>query len=130
MAVSRQIIGCAWFSAATYDIAFGSLILIAAIVSLRHGRIFRTTPATLLGAGFASGFMGTLTAVGGPPMALVYQNSDGPTVRSTLNTYFAAGALVSIGVLGAVGQFGTREWWWSLARRDSAPDYERPVWAE
>ena len=33
-------------------------------------------------AGLLSGFMGTITSVGGPPMAMVYQNMPGPKVRA------------------------------------------------
>jgi uncharacterized membrane protein YfcA len=102
------------FAARTYDIVFGSLVLVATSVSLWGGG-FRPTPVALVGVGFASGFMGTLTAVGGPPMALVYQHASGPTLRSTLNAYFAVGATISIGVLAAAGRFGLHESLWGIA---------------
>ncbi|WP_404978670.1 TSUP family transporter [Caballeronia novacaledonica] len=73
------------FAARTYDVVFGSLIIVATVVSLWRGGV-QPTPIALVGAGFASGFIGTLTAVGGPPMALVYQNANGPTLRSTLRS--------------------------------------------
>jgi uncharacterized membrane protein YfcA len=64
----------------------------------------------LVVAGFASGFIGTLTSIGGPPMALVYQHVEGPVLRATLNTYFALGSVMSIGALAFTGHFGRHEW--------------------
>jgi uncharacterized membrane protein YfcA len=102
------------FATRTYDVVFGSLIIVATFVSFWGGGV-RPTPVAVVGAGFVSGFMGTLTSVGGPPMALVYQNADGPTLRSTLNAYFAVGATISIGVLAAAGRFGLQESLWGIA---------------
>jgi uncharacterized membrane protein YfcA len=93
--------------AGTYDVLFGSLVLAATLLSLRRVGLL-PSPLALLTAGFASGFMGTLTSVGGPPIALVYQHARGSTLRATLNTYFAIGSLISIGVLGAVERFEVR----------------------
>ena len=86
----------------------GLAVLIAVLVSLVAPRV-RPTPGALVSAGFASGFMGTTTSIGGPPIALVYQSSDGPTFRSTLATYFAVGAGISLAALAAAGQLGAHE---------------------
>jgi len=59
--------------------------------------------------------MGTLTSVGGPPIALVYPNASGPTLRSTLSAFFAIGATISIGVLSVAGRFGVKELLWGIA---------------
>jgi uncharacterized membrane protein YfcA len=53
--------------------------------------------------------MGTTTSIGGPPIALVYQASNGPTFRSTLATYFAFGAAISLVTLALAGQLGAHE---------------------
>jgi len=98
------------FAARTYDVVFGSLIIFATLISFWRGGV-RPTPVALVGAGF----LGTLTSVGGPPMALVYQNASGPTIRSTLNAYFAVGATISIEVLAAAGRFGLKEALWGIA---------------
>jgi len=87
----------------TYDALFGSLVLVAVLISI-WGKAVRPTPRALLAAGVASGFMGTLTSVGGPPIALVYQHASGPQLRSTLNAYFALGSIVSLGLLALAGQ--------------------------
>ena len=104
----------------------GASVLAAVAVSLMTPR-FRPTRSALVSAGFASGFMGTTTSIGGPPMALVYQSSDGPTFRSTLATYFAVGAAISLATLAAAGQLGRqscasacccgRAWRWASCSR-------------
>ena len=53
--------------------------------------------------------MSTLSSVGGPPIALLYQDARGRELRGTLAAVFTVGALVSIGLLAAVGRFGERE---------------------
>ena len=40
--------------------------------------------------------MGTLIGIGGPPMAIVYQNSTAKNVVATLNMFFGIGALFSV----------------------------------
>ena len=47
-------------------------------------------------AGFVSNVTGTAAAVGGPPVALLYQHHGGPTVRATLGVFFATSATLSI----------------------------------
>lgn len=67
------------------------------------------TRTTLTGAGALSGFMGTLTSVGGPPIALVYQREHASRLRSTLAGYFFFGATLSLGALVVAGRFGRDE---------------------
>jgi uncharacterized membrane protein YfcA len=93
---------------ASYELIFGGLVLVAVLLCLRSNGVRASVP-TLLTAGFASGVMGTLTSVGGPPIALVYQNASGPEMRATLNAYFALGSTVSLAVLAYVGHFGATQ---------------------
>jgi uncharacterized membrane protein YfcA len=69
----------------------------------------RPTRTALFSAGTASGFMATVGALGGPPVALVYQHSPGPRLRGTLAVYFIAGPIVSLAALAAVGRFSSEE---------------------
>lgn len=62
------------------------------------------TRRALLVAGAASGVTGTAAAIGGPPVALLYQHASGPRVRATLAAFFVLGAVVSLVALGVVGQ--------------------------
>lgn len=83
-------------------------VLAAVAVSLTSRRFVPTGP-TLVGASLASGFMGTATGVGGPPMALAYQHRDPPTMRGTISAYFAIGAVMSLVGLAAAGELGRRQ---------------------
>lgn len=64
----------------------------------------RRTPGSLMLAGAASGAFGTATSVGGPPLALVYQNARGPRVRGTLSAVFVVGCVTSLATLGIAGR--------------------------
>lgn len=84
-------------------------VLFAVAVSMT-GRRFRPSDQSLMVAGMASGFAGTTTGVGGPPMALTYQNSDPATMRSTISAFFSIGAVLSISALALAGEIGVRQW--------------------
>jgi uncharacterized protein len=89
---------------AQIELFFGLLLLVAVGLSALQWSL-RPTPGTLLGAGAASGFMATTVAVGGPPIALVYQRATGPVIRSTLAKYFVVGISFSILALTVGGEF-------------------------
>jgi uncharacterized membrane protein YfcA len=95
-------------SAHGLSMAFGLLLLLAVAMSASGWRL-RPTPASLVGAGLLSGFMGTTTSIGGPPMALVYQDADGATIRGTLAAFLTVGISLSLLSLAAVGRFGVAE---------------------
>ncbi len=61
-------------------------------------------------AGFFSGLGGTATAIGGPPMALLYQHQQGDFVRANLSSFFAIGSLISLAGM-AMGGFVTSQSW-------------------
>lgn len=83
-------------------------VLVSVGASLSTGR-FRPRDGALAVAGLASGFMGTATGVGGPPIALVYQHSDPATMRSTISAFFSIGAVMSALALAVAGEVGTRQ---------------------
>ena len=85
----------------------GSVLL--AVVASITGRLFRPTDRALVVAGLASGFAATTTGVGGPPMALTYQNSDPATMRATISAFFSIGSLMSLGALTLAGEVGMRQ---------------------
>ena len=58
--------------------------------------------------GFVSGVAGTTTGVGGPPLALTLQHIPPRQLRGTMSVYFLVGASISLVVLAAWGEFGTR----------------------
>jgi uncharacterized protein len=88
--------------------ALAGVVLIGVLMSLVGWRIPRR-PMNVIAVGAVSGAMGTLSSVGGPPIALLYQDTRGRELRGTLAAVFTVGALVSIGLLAVVGRFGTDE---------------------
>lgn len=85
------------------SLLFAGLVLLAVAVSAA-GWHLAPTRRTLAGAGVAAGFMGTISGIGGPPIALVYQRADGPTLRATLSRFFLVGGFISLAVLAASGK--------------------------
>lgn len=84
---------------------FGVLVLMAVVLSL-IGLRFAPTKRSLFAAGLASGYMGTITSVGTPPMAIVYQHSPGAEVRANMSVFLVVGGIVSILSLALFGAFG------------------------
>ena len=66
------------------------------------------TRGSLMTAGLVSGFSGTATSIGGPPMAILYQNRPPRQIRTTLAVYFMVGAALSLAGLALAGQLDLR----------------------
>jgi uncharacterized membrane protein YfcA len=87
---------------------FAALILTAVFLSMA-GLHIRITKLALLIGGVASGILGTMAGIQGPPIALVLQHEAPDRLRATLCAFFASGSLVSLLALGAAGVFGIGE---------------------
>jgi len=83
----------------------GIMVLLAILISIA-GLSLPLNRASLIGAGTFSGLMGTTSAIGGAPMALVYQHQKGPQLRGSLSSIFVIGTLIGIVTLFAIGRFG------------------------
>ena len=94
--------------ASGFSILFGLLVLIGVALSAWGARV-RVTRSSTLAAGMLGGFMGTTTAIGGPPVALVYQHSGAQQFRGTLSAYFVVSSCVGLTALATVGRFGRAE---------------------
>ncbi len=81
----------------------GVLILAAALGSFLKPA-FEVNDGTRLAGGVASGIVGTVAALGGTPLALVYQDRSGAELRSTLAISFVVGIAMSLVGLGLAGQ--------------------------
>lgn len=90
-------------STALLGLLFGFCILVAVLIGLAK-KAWEPRPATLVGAGFLSGLMGTLSAIGGPPMALLYQHQKGSVIRGSLAGFFVVGTVLSLASLGIAGK--------------------------
>lgn len=78
------------------------MVVLGVVVSL-WGYLPRPTRRAVILAGMASGAMGTATAIGGPPMAMVWQRFAGPRLRGTMSGFFLAGSSMSLAALAATG---------------------------
>ncbi len=99
-AAGSWVVGVA--STRTLSALVGGLLLAAALVSAGV-RVDPGRPTRLV-AGFASGVMGTVAAVGGPAVALAYQTRPGPEVRATLSVTFVLGLVLSFAALALAGE--------------------------
>ncbi len=97
-----------WIDQRTLGLWLGISVLAAVWLSL--GKVaFRPTSGAMFSAGFLSGFMGTSTSIGGPPMALVLQHQTADYIRANLAAFFVASCLMTLFMLILVGRFGERE---------------------
>jgi uncharacterized membrane protein YfcA len=90
------------------SLAIAAIVLVAVAIT---GSGVHVTPTrnVLVGAGAASGLMGTASSIGGPPMAMVLHGTGGPAMRGTLSAFFILGTVISVALLAAVGEFGTQD---------------------
>ena len=90
------------------SLLFGGIVLLGVGISM-SGLHVEPRPVSLLVGGTLSGIMGTIAAIGGPPMALLYQHAPGARVRGTLSSLFLIGTIISLAALSLVGRFGREE---------------------
>ena len=90
------------------SLTFAVMVIIGVLLSISGLRL-SLKPGNLLGSGTLSGLMATTSAIGGPPLALIYQDLKGPELRGTLSGIFVIGAFISLLVLSTVGYFGYLE---------------------
>lgn len=97
-----------WIDQAQLALLLGVSVLVAVGLSLRNIAL-RPTNAAMFSAGFLSGFMGTSSSIGGPPMALVLQHQEGHFIRANLSAFFIVSCLLSLAMLSVIGEFGREQ---------------------
>jgi uncharacterized membrane protein YfcA len=97
-----------WIDQEMLGLWLGVTVLLAVAVSLKSVSLTPTT-GHMLTAGFMSGFMGTSSSIGGPPMALLLQHQDAKFIRANLSAFFVVSCLMTLAMLAPVGYFGSRE---------------------
>lgn len=85
------------------EILFGIVILLVVLISALRPVIEPTGAMKFLG-GAASGLFATTAAIGGPPIAVVYQGRPGPEVRATMGAIFGLGSVLSLVALIPAGR--------------------------
>ena len=96
------------FSDTALDVLIASLVL-TAVAIVASGVVIRLNRLTKLTAGIASGTMGLVASIGGPPLALLYRDVEGGKLRSSLNAIFAIGILFSISVRAVSGEISSTD---------------------
>ncbi|MEX1006334.1 MAG: sulfite exporter TauE/SafE family protein [Acidimicrobiia bacterium] len=105
-AVPGTLAGLAIVTRASTDqlaIIVGAVTLLGVVLSVVTPPI-HVGPGSAGIAGFVSNVTGTAAAVGGPPVALLYQHHGGPTVRATLGVFFAVSATLSVAGYALTGE--------------------------
>ena len=85
------------------SVLVGLLIVAAALMSFLSPN-FEVNNKTRLAGGVASGVTSTTAAIGGAPLALIYQDRSGAELRSTLAISFVAGIAISLVGLALAGK--------------------------
>jgi uncharacterized membrane protein YfcA len=85
-------------------LVFGSVILIAVLVTV-SGIKFRRTRVSALISGALSGGMGTSSGIGAPLIAILYQHDSGPRVRATLAAIYTCASILILIILAGFGRF-------------------------
>lgn len=91
-----------------FELIFGLMVGMAVLFSIAGWRL-PFTDFNVGSMGFVSGVMGTITSVGAPPMAIVYQSRTASTARPTLAAFFAVGCALSLIGLYASGWAGMQQ---------------------
>ena len=81
-----------------------AIIVLLAVVIVGSGAALSRTRTTEFGTGLVSGITGIVGAIGGPPVGLLYRDTPGPIMRSTVAVVFSVGLLMSIGLRAIGGQ--------------------------
>lgn len=81
-----------------FALSFSLFIMLSVLLTYRTYSV-AYSPQTLLVAGFFSGVMATTTAIGGPPIALAYQNTSLSETRAGLGLFFLFATLISLVLL-------------------------------
>lgn len=98
----------AYITGRAFDLVFGGLILFGVLLSVAGLKPRLNTRNSVI-AGAASGYMGTTVAVGGPPIAMIYQNEKGPLVRANMSAFFLFASCASVIALIPAGRLGLVE---------------------
>lgn len=89
----------------TLDVAIGGSVILAAAI-LGSGWRLQRNPITEGLAGVTSGVTGMVSAIGGPPVALLYRNDRAPSVRANLAGIFLVGVSVTLATRALAQEIG------------------------
>lgn len=111
--------------ASSLSVLVGLLIVVVALMSFLSPN-FEVNNKTRLAGGIASGVTSTTAAIGGAPLALIYQDRSGAELRSTLAISFVAGIAISLVGLALAGKV---EGWHFVLALELLPGLLIGLWA-
>ena len=85
------------------SISVGGIVFFAGIASYFGWTVNKTSINSLI-AGTLSGVFGMIAAIGGPPVALLYRNSEPDEFRPSLNSVFTIGIVITLTLLAFTGR--------------------------
>lgn len=94
-----------WIDQKALALWIGLSVILGVALSVSN-IVFKANGKSLFCAGFLSGFMGTSTSIGGPPMALVMQHQENDFIRANLAAFFVLSCAMSLVMLSSIGHFG------------------------
>jgi uncharacterized protein len=83
------------------------VVLLMAVAAAGSGWQLSVTPGREWAAGAISGVTGAATALGGPPLAILYRGRDPAVTRPTLAVVWAVGIAMTLASLALVGSLTT-----------------------
>jgi uncharacterized membrane protein YfcA len=87
-----------------------AVVVLIAITAIGFGAGIDLNRRNRILAGLLSGFTGTTAAIGGPPIALLYRDESGSTIRSSLGAIFTIGMSINLIALGVAGAIQPSDW--------------------
>ena len=97
-----------WIDQQLLGLWLGVTVLLAVALSVKSVTLTPTN-GHMLAAGFFSGFMGTSSSIGGPPMALVMQHQNAQFIRANLSAFFIVSSIMTLAMLAPIGYFGSSQ---------------------
>ena len=95
--------------ARSLEVVFSLSVLLAIAVSRRRGPHWRADRGVVLWTGAAAGLLTTVASMGGPIVALHYDNESAVRFRALLAKYFVMSSVFSLAVMAASDKFGWTE---------------------
>lgn len=95
------------------NLMIGGLIILYSLATAFKWNIQPTWNNLILGSSFA-GVSGTLSGIGGPPIAIAMQNIPKKSYLATISVYYILGNFISIPALFLVDKIASKHFWFTL----------------
>lgn len=86
-----------------------AVTVLAVVGVMAKGLSVTRTPRNMVTAGLISGFSASTAGIGGPPLAVLYADADGPEIRGSMGALFVVGNILTLVGLTLGGLFGREE---------------------